>query len=51
MNIFASLREECGVFEEGVRGCFLVAALIGCSFKIQGRRKGTGCRVRTKVRS
>ena len=38
--------------EEGVGGCFLVAALIGCSLIVLSNMKVAGCRkVKTKVRS
>ena len=55
MNILSSWRGEGGEgggIEEGVGRCFLVAALIGCSFKVLSNIKVAGWRkVKTKVRS
>ena len=52
MNILSSWRGEGGGNGEVVVRCFLVAALIGCSFKLLKSAKVTGCRkVKTNVRS
>lgn len=54
IKILSSWRGACGEaggIGEGVGRCFLVAALIGCSFKVLSKIKVAGCRkVKRKVR-